>query len=121
MFIAWLEATTDGEAETAEFIYEGMPERPRIATDAWLAEEPFDNPDAPSSPFVMEEYVVPAAQIADDLAQMADEHTLTAQQASERANEYVLTTVLSPRLCSSLPSAPSSTAWSTGGRSYRSP
>jgi hypothetical protein len=94
VFIAWLEATTDGEAETAEFIYEGMPDRLRIATDAWLAEDPFEDPDAPTSPFVMEGYVVPAAQIADDLAETAEEHTLTAQQATERANEYVLTTVL---------------------------
>ena len=94
VFIAWLEATTDGEDETADFIYEGMPERLRIATDAWLAEDPFNNPDAPTSPFVMDVYMVPAAQIADDLAQTAEEHTLTAQQATERANEYVLTTVL---------------------------
>jgi hypothetical protein len=94
VFIAWLEATTDGEDETADFIYEGMPDRLRIATDAWLAEDPFNNPDAPTSPFVMEGYVVPAAQIADDLAQTAEEHTLIAQQATERANEYVLTTVL---------------------------
>jgi hypothetical protein len=61
---------------------------------AWLAEEPFDNPDAPTSPFVMEAYVVPAAHIADELAQTAEEHTMTAQQATERANAYVLTTVL---------------------------
>ena len=94
VFIAWLEATTDGEDETAEFIYEGMPERLRLATDAWLAEDPFENPDAPTSPFVMEAYVVPSAQIAEDLAATAEEHTLTAQQATEQANEYVLTTVL---------------------------
>jgi hypothetical protein len=38
----------------------------------------------------MEEYVVPAAQIAENLAQAAEEHTIAAQQATERANEYVL-------------------------------
>ena len=94
VFIAWLESTTDGEDETAEFIYEGFPNRLRIATDAWLAEDPFNNPDAPTSPFVMEEYVVPAAQIADDLAQSAEGYTMAAQEATERANDYVLTTVL---------------------------
>jgi hypothetical protein len=95
VFIVWLEATTDGEDETAEFIYEGMPDRLRVATDAWLAEDPFENPDAATSPFVMEAYVVPAAQIADDLAQSAEEYTMATQQATERATEYVLTTVLS--------------------------
>jgi hypothetical protein len=94
VFIAWLEATTDGEDDTAEFIYGGMPERLRVATDAWLAEDPFNNPDAPTSPFVMETYLVPSAQVAEDLAQAAEEHTIAAQEATERANEYVLTTVL---------------------------
>jgi hypothetical protein len=66
VFIAWLEATTDGEEDTAQFIYDGMPEGLRIATDAWLAEDPFENPDAPTSPFVMESYVVPAAEVSED-------------------------------------------------------
>lgn len=94
VFIAWLEAYTNDDVETAEFIYESLPDRLRVDADAWLAEDPFENPDAPSSPFAMEEYVVPAAQIADDLAQAAAEHTIAAQQATERANEYVLATVL---------------------------
>lgn len=92
--IAWLEARTDNELDSAEFIYQRFPERLRVAADAWLAEAPFENPDAPSSPFAMEEYLVASAQIGDDLAQTAEEHTIEAQEATKRANEYVLTTVL---------------------------
>jgi hypothetical protein len=94
VFIAWLEATTDGEEDTAQFIHDGMPDRLRIATDAWLAEDPFENPDAPTSPFVMESYVVPAAEISEDLALTAEQHTVAAQEATEWASDYVLTTVL---------------------------
>ena len=94
VFLAWLDAQTSADLATADFIYGGFPERLRVATDAWLAEDPFENPEAPVSPFVMEEYVVPAAAIAEELAQTAEEHTLAAQHATERANDYVLTTVL---------------------------
>jgi hypothetical protein len=94
VFIAWLEATTDGEEDTAQSIYDGMPERLRVATDAWLAEDPFENPDAPTSPFVMESYVVPAAEVSEELAQTAEQHTIAAREATELASDYVLTTVL---------------------------
>ena len=94
VFLAWLDAQTSNDLATADFIYGGFPERLRVATDAWLAEEPFENPEAPVSPFVMEEYVVPAAEISEDLALVAEEHTMAAQQATEWASDYVLTTVL---------------------------
>jgi hypothetical protein len=94
VFIAWLEARLDNELEGAEFIYGGFPDRLRIASDAWLAEDPFNDPDAPTSPFVMPEYVVATAEEADALALSAEERTLAAQEAAENANAYVLMTVL---------------------------
>jgi hypothetical protein len=94
VFIAWLDETTDGDDPAAEFIYERFPDRLRVAADAWLALEPFDNPDAPPSPFAMEEYLVPAAVQAEEMAASAAEHTVAAQEATERASEYVLMTVL---------------------------
>jgi hypothetical protein len=94
VFMAWLDERTDDDLDAAEFIYERFPERLRVAADAWLALDPFENPDAPPSPFAMEEYVIPAAVQAEELALSAEEHTVSAQEATERANEYVLTTVL---------------------------
>jgi hypothetical protein len=94
VFIAWVERRIDDDLEAADFIYEGFPDRLRVATDAWLAEDPFNDPNAPSSPFVMEEYVVPAAEESDALALSAEEHTIVAQEAAEHANQYVLMTVL---------------------------
>jgi hypothetical protein len=94
VFIAWVERRIDDDLEAADFIYEGFPDRLRVATDAWLAEDPFNDPNAPSSPFVMEEYVVPAEEESDALALSAEEHTIVAQEAAEHANQYVLMTVL---------------------------
>ena len=94
VFLAWLDAETSGDTATADFIYGGFPERLRVATDAWLAQGPFENPGTPGSPFVMEEYVVPAADLSEDLALEAEAQTMAAQEATAWASEYVLTTVL---------------------------
>ena len=94
VFLAWLDAETSGDSATANFIYGGFPERLRIATDAWLAEDPFENPDAAVSPFMMQEYVVPAAQASEELADAAEAQTIAAREATEWASDYVLTTVL---------------------------
>ncbi len=94
VYMSWLDERTDDDLDAAEFIYERFPERLRVAADAWLALDPFENPDAPPSPFAVEEYVIPAAVQAEELAVSAEEHTVAAQEATERANEYVLTTVL---------------------------
>ena len=97
-----------------------MPERLRVATDAWLAEDPFDNLDALRLRLSWIRMWSPAAQIADDLAQSAEEHTLNAQHATERPNEYVLTTGLFATVLFFAASTRNSTGWSTGGRSCRS-
>lgn len=94
VFLSWLDARTSDDFATADFIYGGFPDRLRVATDAWLAHDPFNNPEAPTSPFTMEEYVVAAADVAEELAQSAEDHTIAAQEATERASDYILTTVL---------------------------
>jgi hypothetical protein len=94
VFVAWLDEQNDGNETAADFIYERFPNRLRVAADAWIALDPFDNPAAPPSPFAMEEYVVPAAVRAEEMATSAAEHTVSAQGATERASEYVLMTVL---------------------------
>ena len=94
VFTAWLDERNDDDAASAQFIYDRFPDRLKVAADAWLALGPFENPDAPPSPFAMEEYVIPAEVEAEELAVSAEEHTVAAQEAAQRANEYVLTTVL---------------------------
>jgi uncharacterized membrane protein HdeD (DUF308 family) len=38
--------------------------------------------------------VVPAAEVSEELAQTAEQHTIAAREATELASDYVLTTVL---------------------------
>ena len=94
VFIAWTEAYAEGDARRAEFVYERFPDRLRPAADAWVALDPLDNPDAPATPFEMDEYVVPAVQEADERLLEADEHLDDASAAANRTSSYVATTVV---------------------------
>jgi hypothetical protein len=76
------------------FLYNRVREEFRPALDAWLATDPASNPDAPASPFAMEEYVVAEFVEADRLAVAADEAAVRARQANQNGDNYVLTAVL---------------------------
>jgi len=94
VFIAWTEAYAEGDTRRAEFVYERFPDRLRPAADAWVALDPLDNPDAPATPFEMDEYVVPAVQEADERLLEADQHLDDASAAANRTSSYVATTVV---------------------------
>ena len=64
------------------------------AVDAWIATNPVDNPDAPKTPFDMEEYVVAKSVEANALSTLADEKAQDARDANQNGDNYVLTMVL---------------------------
>lgn len=64
------------------------------AVDAWLAEDPIGNPNAPKTPFSMDEYVVAKGVEADNLTALADEKAAAARTANQNGDNYVLTMVL---------------------------
>jgi hypothetical protein len=76
------------------FLYLRFRDEFRPAVDAWLAEEPVGNPDAPKTPFEMAEYVVAKGVEADMLSALADEKAAAARTANQNGDNYVLTMVL---------------------------
>jgi len=76
------------------FLFLRMREEFRPALDAWLATDPVSNPDAPSTPFDMSEYVVAAADEADRLTAVADQAAEDGRTANQNGDNYVLTAVL---------------------------
>jgi hypothetical protein len=94
VFIAWVEAVAVGDAQLADFVQERFPRRLHEATEAWLATDPLDDPDAPTSPFVMDEYVNDATVEALRLEALAEERSLEAREANQRSDNYVLTTIV---------------------------
>ncbi len=108
VFTSWLEAVNNDinaglvdisdvaepvEGTLSGFIYHRVRDEFKPAFAAWLAEFSRDRASAPSTPFDMEEYVVAAAQEADDLLDLSAEHRQAALDANQNGDNYVLTTV----------------------------
>lgn len=64
------------------------------AMDAWLETDPFENPDAPATPFQMPQYQLAAGAQAQALWQRADDLAAKARLANQRATNYVLNAVI---------------------------
>jgi hypothetical protein len=94
LFVEWLSATNRGDHSTADFLYQRFPVTLKAAMDAWLALDPFANPDTPSSPFDMPLYVLPESEEAERLSQAADELFTQAASANQTSDNYVLLTVI---------------------------
>ncbi|MCB1247747.1 MAG: hypothetical protein KDB69_10805 [Acidimicrobiia bacterium] len=92
-------AVTDGTYQptpgtTSGFLYTRFRPEFRPAVEAWLATDPVGNPDAPPTPFAMEEYVVADRLEAERLQTEADERAQAARDANQTSDNYVLTMVL---------------------------
>ena len=85
---------TPVEGTLSAFYYERMRDEFRPALDAWLATDPLNEPDAPATPFAMEEYRLQAAQDADVLLEQSAVDRQDALDANQNGDNYVLTTVL---------------------------
>jgi len=93
-FIAWADADRKGDTELADFYAERFRAEFRPAFDAWTATDPLTNPDAPPTPFAMEEYQVASQDEADRLDAEGEVSAATVRLYIQRASNYVLTVVL---------------------------
>jgi hypothetical protein len=66
----------------------------KLAVDAWLKTDPFNNPDAPPHPLKMNEYVVPPEMEASKQAEIEKLKATGAEEANQNADRYVLLTVM---------------------------
>jgi hypothetical protein len=93
-FIAWAEADVTGDRELATFVMDRFRDEFRPAFDAWTATAPMTNPDAPPTPFAMDEYRLESRQQADELDARAEASAAEVRANIQRASNYVLTVVL---------------------------
>ena len=93
-FVQWTDAHLTGDAELAEFYRHRFRPEFEPAFDAWLATEPFTNPDAPLTPFAMPEYRVSESVRSSELNAQAGQHSDDAESANQRADNYVLAVVM---------------------------
>jgi hypothetical protein len=93
-FIQWADAAVTEDRELEEFYTERFRAEFRPAFDAWLATDPLTNPDAPPTPFAIEDYRLEATAEAERLDAEAELMAATVRRNIQRSANYVLGVVL---------------------------
>jgi len=93
-FIQWVDAYATGESMLQEFYADRFREEFRPAFDVWLASNPFDDPDAPPSPFAVPEYRLDTTAEAERLDRAAEASAAEVRRNIQRSANYVLAVVL---------------------------
>jgi hypothetical protein len=94
MFSAWLEARAAGDPQLQAMLVRRFSPEYRAAFTAWLATDPFTNPDAPPGPGYLPEYRNPQTEQAKQLNEKAASLEKAGTEARHTAEEYVRATVL---------------------------
>lgn len=94
LFVPYITAIARNETELTDFLYQRFPPALKAATDAWLATNPLENPQAPLSPFDMPEYQLEDTADIEKFEQLTVEKFSEANAANETADNYVLLTVI---------------------------
>jgi hypothetical protein len=94
MFMQLLAAKQAGNEKLANFYVQRLPIDARKAYDAWLAQRPFENPNADAHPFVPNLYELRDAREAADATSTAAKKLELARDAGSISGRYLANTVL---------------------------
>ena len=94
LLVHWLSAINRDDHRTADFLYGRFPEPLKTAAEAWRATRPFENPDAPPSPFDMPQYALQERIDADRWEQTAQDESAAADNTGAMSNRYLLFTII---------------------------
>lgn len=93
LFTNWINAYGTQNEDLMRFYQKRFREEFKPAFEAWMATDPENNPNAPPSPFAMDEYQLDLQAEADQLEQEASAFFEEGKQAIERSTNYILNTV----------------------------
>ena len=93
-FNTWIEARFEGRRDLTELYERRFSPEYKVAFDAWLATDPFSNPEAPPGPGFMPEYVNPQLEQGAELNELANRRFEAGTISRSRANDYIRTTVM---------------------------
>ena len=94
MFMQLLAAQQAGNEKLANFYVERFPPDVRKAYDAWLAQKPFENPNADPHPFVPQLYEPPGVREAAEFNSKAASALEKARSAGNISGQFLANTVL---------------------------
>src|SRR5207249_7960860 len=89
MFMEVLAAKQAGNEQLANFYVERFPPDVRKAYDAWLAQKPFENPNADPHPFVPNLYQIRGTREAAELTSKAASNLEKARSAGNVSGQYL--------------------------------
>ena len=94
MFMQALAAHQAGNENLVNFYVERFPPELRKAYDAWIAQKPFENPNADPHPFVSKLYMTPGTREAAEATMKAAINQKEAGVAGSISGQYLANTVL---------------------------
>jgi hypothetical protein len=94
VFNQWLNAYSHGETKLTGLYERRFRPEFRPAFQAWLATDPFNNPNAPPGPLLMPQYKLSLAEKANQLEAEAGKTFEEGQAANQQSDDYVLDTVV---------------------------
>jgi hypothetical protein len=93
-FIQWVNARAREQPGLAAFYRKRFRDEFARAFDAWIATRPFENPDAPATPFRMPQYRLAATVDAERLDAGAERSSAQVHRNIQHGSNYVLCVVL---------------------------
>lgn len=90
---SWVNAYTQGNTKLANIYERRFRLEFRPAFKAWLATDPFNNPNAPAEPFFMPQYKLSLEEQANQLDAEAAKTFKEGQAANQQGDDYVLNAV----------------------------
>ena len=94
LFEGWVDAYVAENEDLLNFYEDRFRDEFNPAFEAWVAADPLNNPDAPSQPFLMEEYQVASMQEAEQLEEEASALFTEGELANQTSDDYAFSTVL---------------------------
>jgi hypothetical protein len=93
VFENYVDATLDGDTKLADFYRHRFRDEFEPAFAAWIALDPFTNPDAPTSPLAMPEYRLADDQKAQELTTDAEAKFNEGEDANNNSDTYTAATL----------------------------
>jgi hypothetical protein len=93
VFENYIDATVSGDTRLADFYRQRFRDEFQPAFAAWIALDPFTNPDAPPSPLAMPEYRLADDQEASDLTARAEAKFNEGEDANRDSDTYTASTL----------------------------
>jgi hypothetical protein len=93
-FNSWIQARSSGDQELAALYVRRFSPEFKVAFDAWIALDPFTNPDVPPGPSFMPEYVNGQLERGEAMNERSNRVFDEGTQAKSRSDDYIRTTVV---------------------------